>query len=86
MTTSMLSNFIKSKGVHGSNCSAIPICYALVQQEQLPTMLPLESIGYNFFRVWTFRVHATIIPSSQEDIFFMSARDLMGIGTLEEIH
>ena len=49
-------------------------------------MLLLESIGYDFSREWTSRVHATIILSSQGDIFFMSARDLMGIGTLEETH
>jgi len=70
--------------VRGSNHSAIPIRYTLAQQEQLPTILLLESIGYNFSQVWTFCVYATIIPSSQEDIFFMSTRDLMDIGTLEE--
>ena len=84
--TLTLSNLIKSKVVHGSNCLAIPICYALALREQLPTMLLLESIGYDFSREWTSRVHATIILSSQGDIFFMSARDLMGIGTLEETH
>ena len=80
----MLSNLIKPKVVHGSNRSAIPIHYAPAQWEQLPTMLLLESIGYDFSWVWTSRVHATIILSSQGDIFFMSVRDLMGIGTLEE--
>ena len=80
----MPSNLIKSKVVRGSNRSAIPIRYALALQEQLPTILLSESIGHNFSWVWTFRVHATIILLSQEDISFMSARDLMGIGTLEE--
>jgi len=47
-------------------------------------MLLLESIGYNFSQVWTSRVHATIILSSQGDIFFMSARDLMDTGILED--
>ena len=84
--TLMLSNLIKSKVVRGSNHSVIPIRYVLTLREQLPTMLLLESIGYDFSRAWTFRVHATIILSSQGGIFFMSARDLMGIGTLEETH
>jgi len=33
-----------------------------------------------------FCVHATIIPSNRGNTFFMSAKDLMGIGTQEEIH
>ena len=86
MTILMTSNLIKPKVVHGSNRSAILIRYAPAQQEQLPTMLLLESIGYDFSLVWISRVHATIILSSQGDIFFMSARDLTGIGTLEETH
>jgi len=44
-----------------------------------------ESIGYDFSLAWTFRAHATIIQSNQGDIFFMSATDLIGIGTPEEI-
>jgi len=55
------------------------------QLEQLPTMLLLESIGYDFSLAWTFHVYATIILSNLEDIFFMSVRGLMGIGTLEKI-
>jgi len=48
--------------------------------------MPLsESIGYDFFLAWTFHAHATIIQSNQGDIFFMSAADLMGIGTPKEI-
>ena len=86
MTISMLSNLIKSKGAHGFSSLAIPIRFALVQWEQSPTTLPLESIGYDFSRAWIFHVHVTIIPSSQGDIFFMSARDSTGIGTLEETH
>ena len=65
-------------------CNTIPICFVLAQWEQSPTMLPLESIGCDFFQTWTFCVHVTTIPSSQGDIFFMSVRDSMGIGTWEE--
>jgi len=56
-----------------------------MQLEQLPTMLLLESIDYDFSLAWTFCVYATIIQSNQGDISFMSVRGLMGIGTLEEI-
>ena len=84
MTISMLSNLIKPKGARGFSHLAIPIHFALAQQEQSPTMLPLESIGCNFSQTWTFRVNITTIPSSQGDIFFISVRDSMGIGTQEE--
>jgi len=54
--------------------------------EPLPITALSESIGYNFSLAWTFYAHATITQLSQGDIFFMSAKDLIGIGTQEEIH
>ena len=83
--TLLLSNLLTPKVVRGFNHLATQIHYVPMQLEQLPTMLPLESIGYDFSLAWTFRVHATIIQSNQGDIFFMSVRGLMGIGILEEI-
>ena len=83
--TLMLLNLLTPKVVHGFNYLATQIHYAPTQLEQLPTMLLLESIGYDFSLAWTFHVHATIIQSNQGDIFFMSVRGSMGIGTLEEI-
>ena len=84
--TLSLSNLLTPKVVHSFNHLATQIYYVSVQLEQLPTMFLLESIGYDFSLAWTFCVHATIIQSNQGDISFMSVRDLMGIGTLEEIH
>jgi len=69
----------------GSKPLAIQICFALTLQEQLPTMLPLGSTGYDSSLTWTSHVHVTTIPSSQGDIYCMIAEDLMGIGTPEEI-
>ena len=49
-------------------------------------MPPLRSINFGFYPTWTFHVYATIILSSREDTFSMNVKDLMGIGTQEEIH
>jgi len=49
-------------------------------------MLPLESIGYDSFPAWIFHVYVITTQSKQGDIFFMSAKDLMDIEILEEIH
>ena len=84
--TLSLSNLLTPKVVYGFNHLATQIHYVPAQLEQLPTILLLESIGYDFSLAWTFRVYATIIQSNQGDIFFMSVRGLIGIGTLEEIH
>jgi len=73
------------KVVHGFNHLATPIRYVPIPLEQLPIIPLSESIGYGFSLAWTFRAYATIIQSNQGDIFFMSATDLMGIGTPGEI-
>jgi len=80
-----LLNLCTLKVVHDFNCLAIPIHYVPAPLELLPITALSESIGYNFSLAWTFCAHATITQSSQGDIFFMSAKDLMGIGTQEEI-
>ena len=72
------------KVVLGYNHLATQIHYAPTPLEQLPIMLLLESIGYNFSLAWISHVHATIILSNRGDIYYMSAANLMGIGTLEE--
>jgi len=64
---------------------AIRIRFVLALQEQLPTMLPLGSTGYDFSLTWTSRVHVTTIRSSRGDIYCMIAKDLTGTGTPEEI-
>jgi len=70
------------KVVLGYNHSATQIRYVPVPLEQLPIMLLLGSIGYDFSLAWI--SHATIILSNQGDIYYTSAADLTGIGTLEE--
>ena len=72
------------KEVLGYNYSATQIRYAPMLPEQLPTMLLLGSIGYDSSLAWISHVHATTILSNRGDIYYMSATDLMGIGTLEE--
>jgi len=85
MMTLMLSNHpIQEVGL-GSKPLAIRIRFALVLQEQLPTMLPLGSTGYNSSLTQTLCVYVTTIRSSRGDIYCMIAKDLMGIGTPEEI-
>ena len=81
-----LLNRLIPKEVHGFKCLAILTHCVPTPLEQSPTMLLLESTGYDFSRTWTFRVHATTIQLNRGDIFFMNARGLMGIGILEEIH
>ena len=83
--TLMLSNHPTQEVNLGSKPSAIRIRFALTLQEQLPTMLPLGSTGYDFSLTWTSCVHVTTIRSSREDIYCMITKDLMGIGTPEEI-
>jgi len=81
----MLLNLLTPKVVYGFNRLATPIRYVPVPLEQLPIILLSESIGYDFSLAWTFRAYATIIQSNQGDIFFMSATDLIDIGTPGEI-
>ena len=50
------------------------------------TMCLLGNIASDFYQTWTFRAHVTTTPSNRGDIFFMSVKDLTGIGTQEEIH
>jgi len=47
---------------------------------------PIGSTGYDFSHAWTSHAHAIIILSNLGDIYYMSAADLTGIGTQEEIH
>jgi len=83
--TLMLSNHPTQEVGLGFKPSAFRIRFALVLQEQLPTMLPLGSTGYDFSLTWTLHVLVTTIRSSRGDIYYMIAEDLMGIGTPEEI-
>ena len=85
MMNLMLSNHLTSKVVRGSKYSATLIHYVLTLLELLPIMLLLGSTGYDFSLTWTSYAHATIILSNLGDIYYMSATDLMGIGTPEEI-
>jgi len=84
MTLMLLNHSTQEMGL-GSKPLAIRIRFALALQEQLPTMLPLGSTGYDSSLTWTSRVHVTTIRSSRGDIYYMIAEDLMGIGTPEEI-
>jgi len=68
----------------GFKLLATLIRYVSELSEQLPTMFLLESTGYDFSLTWISRVYAIIILSNQEDIYYMSAKDLTGIGTPEE--
>ena len=79
-----LSNHLMPKVVLGYNHLATQIRYAPAPLEQLPIMLLLGSIGYDFSLAWISHVHATIILSNRGDIYYTSAADLTGIGTLEE--
>ena len=47
-------------------------------------MPQLESIGYDSSQTWISHVHATIIELNREDTYYMSVKDLTGIGTLKE--
>jgi len=75
-----------SKVVCGFNLLATLICYVLTLPELLPITLPLGSTGYGFSCAWTSHAYAIIILLNLGDIYYMSAADLMGIGTQEEIH
>ena len=68
----------------GFRPSDIPIHFVLELSEPSPTTLPLESIDYDFSLTWTSHVYVIIILSKQEDIFYMSVKDLMGTKILEE--
>ena len=80
----MILNHLTQEVVRGFKLSAILIRYVLAWSGLLPTMLQLESIGYDSSWTWILHVHATIILSNREDIYYTSVKDLMGIGTLEE--
>jgi len=84
MTTSTLSNRPIRKEVCGFNSLATPIRYVLKLPEQSLIMCPSESTDFVSSQMKIFCAYAMSIQSSQEDIFFMTAKDLMGIGTLEE--
>ena len=75
-----------SKVVRGFNLLATLICYVLALPELLPVMLLLGSTDYDISHAWTSHAHAIIILSNLGDIYYMSAADLMGTGTQEEIH
>ena len=81
----MSLNLTSLKEVLGFKLLATPIRYVLAQLEPLPIMLPLVNIDCASSPEWISRVHALTIQSKQEDTFFMNAKDLMGIGTQEEI-
>ena len=84
MMNLMLLNHLMPKVAHGFNHLATLIHYVHTPPELLPIMLLLGSTGYNFSLAWTSHAHATIILSNLGDIYYMSAVDLMGIGTPEE--
>ena len=84
--TSILSNHCTSKAVYGFNLLAIPTRFVPEPLELSQTMHLLGSTDLGSYPTWTFRAHTTITPSKQEDISFMSVKDLMGTGTQEEIH
>ena len=75
-----------SKVVRGFNLLATLIRYVLALPELLPVMLLLGSTDYDFSCAWTSHAHAITILSNLGDIYYMSAADLMGTGTQEEIH
>jgi len=75
-----------SKAALGSNLLAILTCSVPKLLELSQTMHLLGNIASGFYQTWTFRAHVTTTPSNQGDISFMSVKDLMGIGTQEEIH
>ena len=80
----MLSNHPMPEVVLGFKLSVTLIRYAPTLSEQLPTMLLLESTGYDFSLTWISHVHAITILSNRGDIYYTSAKDLMGIGIPEE--
>ena len=86
MMTLMLSNHSMQEVDLGYKSLASQIRFALALQEQLPTMLPLGSIGYDFSLTWISHIHVTTIQSRRGGIYCMIAEDLMGTGTSEEIH
>jgi len=57
----------------------------LEQLEPLPTMCQLGNTTLGFSQMKISSALATIILSRLEGIYFTSAEDLMGTGTLEEI-
>ena len=79
-----ISNHLTQEVVHGFKLSAILTCYVLARSGLLPTMPQLESIGYDSSQTWISHVHATIIELNREDTYYMSVKDLTGIGTLKE--
>jgi len=83
-TISTLSNLPTLKEVLGSNLLATLIHYVLERPEPSPTMHPSESINFVSSQKKNFRAHAMSIQLSRGDIFFMTAKDLTGIGTPEE--
>ena len=86
MTISMLLNHPTPEVVLGFNLLVTLIRYAPMLSEQLPTMLLSESIGYDFSLTWISHVHAITILSNRGDIYYMSAKDLTGIGIPKETH
>ena len=78
----MSSNLHTSKEVYGFNSLDVRTHYVCMLLELLPTMLQLANISLGSSPVKNLSVCVVIIPSNQEDIFFMIVQDLMGIGTL----
>ena len=85
MMTLMLSNHPIQEVDLGYKPLASRIRFVLTLQEQLPTMLPLGSTGYDFSLTWISCVHVTTIRLRWGGIYCMIAKDLMGTGTPEEI-
>jgi len=82
----MLSNYSTPEMVLGFKLSVTLIHYVPMLSEQLPTMFLSESTGYEFSLTWILHVYAITILSNRGDIYYMSAKDLTGIGIPEEIH
>ena len=85
MTNFTTLNHHMSKVVYGFNLLATLIRYVLALPELLPVMLLLGSTDYDFSHAWTSHVHAITILSNLGNIYYMSAVNLMGTGTQEEI-
>jgi len=86
MTISTSLNLHIPKKDLGSKSLVILTYYVLTLWEPSLIMLQLENIGWDSFPMKTSNVLVATIPSSQDNISFMSVWDLMGTGTQEEIH
>ena len=80
----MLLNLPMLKMVRGYSYLVTLTRYAPRLPEQLPIMCPSETTDFDSSLTWNSHVHAISTQLSQGDIFFVIAKDLTGIGTLEE--